>query len=316
MAKGQSPQGGWPFFVAGGNMIILGAGMAGCLAGALERSAEIYEAGPAPSSRHRAVLRFREDKIARTLGIPFRAVRVFKSAWQWEQHYTQPDIIMINDYSRKVSGRISERSITSLETVTRYVAPDNLHMILAEMCGNRVRWSQRITELPRDGRPVISTIPMRNMLDMTGTKHDFDFRFEDIQVYRYRVRGADVHQTVYYPARNFSPYRATLTGENLIIECTQEIIDDEMLEVFRSFGLRPPEVELIEHQKQSYGKIRPLPTEARKRTLLQLTTQHGVYSLGRYATWRNILLDDVFDDFFKIRAMINMTSYDLIRSVT
>jgi len=39
-----------------------------------------------------------------------------------------------------------------------------------------------------------------------------------------------------------------------------------------------------------------------------------VYSLGRFALWQNLLMDDVFDDLGKIRNMISLASeYDLLR---
>ena len=51
------------------------------------------------------------------------------------------------------------------------------------------------------------------------------------------------------------------------------------------------------------GKIVPLPDAARKRLLFRLTHEHGIYSLGRFATWRNVLLDDVVNDIAVIKRL-------------
>ena len=46
----------------------------------------------------------------------------------------------------------------------------------------------------------------------------------------------------------------------------------------------------------------------------KMTVDHGVYSLGRFATWRNILLDDVVKDIDVIKSMMGQDKYGLIRS--
>ena len=54
----------------------------------------------------------------------------------------------------------------------------------------------------------------------------------------------------------------------------------------------------------------PIDNKARKSFMLKLTLEHNIYSVGRFACWKNILLDDVYDDSFTIRAMINSDPYD------
>jgi hypothetical protein len=49
--------------------------------------------------------------------------------------------------------------------------------------------------------------------------------------------------------------------------------------------------------------------------MYEMTTRFGIYSLGRFATWRNILLDDVLNDIFRIREMMNGTDYDFVRKL-
>jgi hypothetical protein len=49
--------------------------------------------------------------------------------------------------------------------------------------------------------------------------------------------------------------------------------------------------------------------------LFRLTHEHNVFSLGRFATWRNILLDDVVDDIVQVKRLLKSSSaYDLRRA--
>ena len=115
-------------------MIIYGAGLSGCLAGALNRSAHIFEANEEANhfGQHKAVLRFREQDIAHATGIPFRKVRVRKSIFYCNNEYDRVTPRLANMYSRKVSGKIAERSITNLDTVERFIGPPDLHQRLGE----------------------------------------------------------------------------------------------------------------------------------------------------------------------------------------
>ena len=38
--------------------------------------------------------------------------------------------------------------------------------------------------------------------------------------------------------------------------------------------------------------------------------KYGIYSLGRHATWRKILLDDVVGDIERIQSMMKTSAYD------
>jgi len=51
---------------------------------------------------------------------------------------------------------------------------------------------------------------------------------------------------------------------------------------------------------EKYGKIIPIMSSVRHALLLSISAQFGIYSLGRFATWRNILLDDVIHDAQRI----------------
>ena len=44
--------------------------------------------------------------------------------------------------------------------------------------------------------------------------------------------------------------------------------------------------------------------------MFDITTALGIYSLGRHATWRKILLDDVVQDIQRIESMLKTSAYD------
>jgi hypothetical protein len=80
--------------------------------------------------------------------------------------------------------------------------------------------------------------------------------------------------------------------------------------VMDAFALRPGNVFQIDVVEQKYGKIIPLPDAVRKRVLHRLTQEHGIFSLGRFATWRNVLLDDVVQDIAVLRKLMKASQYE------
>jgi flavin-dependent dehydrogenase len=63
-------------------MVILGAGMAGCLAACIFTDATILEAKTEIGAGHQALLRFRSPQIGEYVGIEFKQVTVHKSIWE------------------------------------------------------------------------------------------------------------------------------------------------------------------------------------------------------------------------------------------
>lgn len=318
-------------------MKILGAGMAGCLMGVLNPGAKVYEAAEKLPDTHRAVLRFRDNKISQATGIPFKKVKVYKTIWaDGKERMLGPQ--WINQYSKKVTGKYNPRSIVNLDTVERYIAPSNFHHMLAEMIGSNIHFNMKLTaadkhaisfndnpeqEVARDFEPVITTIPMGIMADILDEKvgDGIVFEHQPITVTRFTIKDCDVYQTVYYPKDN-NAYRATLTGEDLIVESIGDVNHNMMVDVLKSFGLTlgclnlpDGEWDLDKHiqSTQQYGKISPIDDRVRRDFMLKLTLEHNIYSVGRFACWRNILLDDVYDDNFRIKAMINSDPYAIFK---
>lgn len=298
---GQSPQ------------LIVGAGLAGLLAAYAWPSIPILEAAPAAGAGHRALLRFRSDAVSRLTGIDFRKVIVRKGIWS-AGRYVPPSIAIANAYSFKVLGEyISDRSIWNIDPVARYVAPEMLYEQLVEYAGSRIQWNTAHDFVSRT-TPIISTAP----LDITMAAklmRPVEMKRAAINVARFRIPGADLFQTVYFPDAELGVYRASITGDLLIIETAGAgLLGAEIAAVERALGILYDRWRVLSESKQKYGKIISLADEVRKSILFQLTHDHGIYSLGRFATWRNVLLDDVVDDIVVIKRLLRSgTRYDLAR---
>lgn len=300
-------------------MNIIGAGLSGLICGALNAQSRIYERNKSDFVSHRAVLRFRDDKIAKSLGLTFRKVTVRKAIWA-DGIEVAPSPRWANLYSEKVRDVLTDNSIWNVAPSERFIAPDDLHGILAEICGNRVSWGVDVTagllmELQEQPVPLVSTIPLPYLLKMLDWTAPFKFRYETILVDRFNIEDCDLFQTIYFPEPDLDIYRATLTGSLLTIEAATDaapIRDWEIDVVKTAFGLNWIDLQpVLANHKQSFGKIAPVPEGPRKALLHALTQTMGVYSLGRFATWRNILLDDIYDDIGAIRKMITQSNYDL-----
>lgn len=308
--------------------LIIGAGLAGLLAAHAWPQLRICEAAPGPRQEHRALLRFRSDAVSKLTGIEFKKVRVRKGIWSGGS-FRAPSIDIANRYSMKCLGKLeADRSIWNIEPVDRYIAPEDFYEQLLEAVEGRIDWGVdgQLAYAGREGSPtLISTAPLPAVVKALGLDGSCPLLFNraSINVERFRLSGCNVYQTVYYPDDDTTVYRASITGDLLIIESRGEhAIDlDEMNMVLRSFGL--PEhggicvAQAVDLTTQRYGKIAQVDDWARKQLILRLSTEYNIYSLGRFATWRNILLDDVVDDIAVIKRLMRMNShYELTRSMT
>lgn len=310
--------------------IIIGAGLAGLLAAHAWPQTQLFERSPEPRAGHRAghraLLRFRSDSVSRLTGIEFRPVLVRKGIW-YNGAAHSPRIELANMYALKVLGLLTgERSIWNLEAVTRYVAPDSFYEQLLGAVSGRVTWGTTMDRQTSIGyNPIISTAPLPETLLNFGITNDNKLSFDRAAITVKRIElpaHVDLYQTIYFPGRETSLYRASITGSTLIaefvgegpVQCQEEWIE----EIWSAFGLGDlRHAGVKESVQQKYGKIAPVDNDgARKQLLFRLTQERNVYSLGRFATWRNILLDDVVDDIAMIKRLMrsNAPAYDLRRA--
>lgn len=306
---------------------IVGAGLAGLIAAHAWPGAPVLEAAPSPAPLHKALLRFRTAAVAERTGIAFKSVQVRKGLWS-EGAFRAPDIRLANLYARKVLGAAglgsAERSIWNLDPVHRFIAPDNFYERMLDQVGKRVHWGAKVNfgkAGPRPNGDIISTAPLPVVLESLGLAiAPNTFQRAPITVERWHVPGADLYQTIYFPDESTALYRASITGSTLILEFaggpgeTWSVNDTAL--AAQAFGLDPMSLDLTETISQKYGKIREVDPFTRKQLLFSLTHEHSIYSLGRFATWRNILLDDVVTDIAVIKnLMASGAAYDLRRSV-
>jgi hypothetical protein len=300
---------------------IIGAGLAGLITACRIRNATIFEAG-IRAEQHHALLRFRDKSVSELTAIPFQEVTVHKEVVYNGASHDRCTIQMANMYARKVSGSYRGRSIWSLDTVQRYIAPPDFYDQLADRHEKRIEWNSSLQSVsPQDAVTRVSTIPLPIMMKACGMDHlSFEFTKSAIRVVRYRLpKGSQIYQTIYFPSQSVRPFRASITGDVLIIEMmTGQSRDtftwayDEATDiegVVSCFGLEFDELELMDSVDQRYGKIVDIPREQREAILYELTRDFNVFSIGRFATWRNILLDDVAHDIDMVEKLMNASTY-------
>lgn len=313
-------------------IIIIGAGMAGLLAANILRRHEVQvvERQTALPNNHHAVLRFRSTRVSDACHIPFRKVKVFKACDE------QDPIRAAMLYAKKVTGRYEVRSLINLEPCERWIAPPNLIQQMEASVppvAYGVDGSLYLNPKDRlpDGVPIVSTLPMPVLMDLLeyeGPRPDFTSR-EGFTLTA-TIAGCDIFATRYYARGDGTMYRASITGNRLILEFVgapagrsgllpEDNWDQlQLLEVARDFGVEEDgqvyRHEPMMHQSR-YAKLAELSTEDRRKAMdfmFWASTHWNVYSLGRFATWRpGLLLDDVVDDVLKIERWIGGGNYDL-----
>lgn len=311
-------------------MYIIGAGYTGLIAGVLFPQATILEAAPQANLNHTALLRFRTPTIGDVTHIPFHKVPVMKTIWCYGTERS-PSPRYSNLYSKKVTGEFVARSIQNIDPCERYIAPDDFYQKLLDLCWDRIKWgsvvnyidSDRIVvgseEHDRSKVPVVSTIPLKIACRATSTPFNAHFSHKPIHTYRVKLKTPSFcFYTAYYPHTGFPAYRASITRDVLIIECIAgaELEVGHLIEICNSFGMDIADLDFdpsaeLKQVEQKYGKIAPIDEKERQRLIYELTVKHNIFTLGRFGTWRNILLDDVYGDILKIKRLINLTPYEI-----
>ena len=286
---------------------IIGAGMAGLLAANILRRhrVTVFEKQAELPNNHHAVLRFKNPEIGNLLGIPFKKVNMIKTY--------MPSMNVVADsltYSKKVTGKyLSNRSIIEgTVQAERYIAPTNL----IEQMAQNVLVSYGTDFKPLQNKAnitikVISTIPMPTLMALLEYEHEIDFESRPGIVFTGRVLNCDAYVSVLFPGGE--PYsRATITGDQLMIEFPNTTELPETIDIARAYwalGLSDSVVLDADFKKQGYFKISEIDEAERKAFMRWATVTHGIYSLGRYATWRpKLLLDDLVHDIRKIEGWI------------
>lgn len=304
------------------SQIIVGAGLAGLIAACHFKDARVIDAAPGPVANHQALLRFRNTSVSELTGIPFKKVTVQKAVFSQGDLKDTCSIRDANQYSYKVSGGVRRRSITNLEPEVRYIAPDDFFERLVEQHKGRIDYGTPFNAAMLDtmrGVDFISTAPMSVNLAAAGVEHGAGFAFSKASITVLKVKLAvpsEVYQTVYFPEPSTRLFRASITGDTLIIEILasdgQPVSEREISQkMLSAFGILPSMLDFSTLTKtvQPFGKIVDLNKGDREAIMHELTAAHRIFSLGRFATWRNILLDDVVNDIESIDHLIKASAY-------
>lgn len=298
-------------------MIIIGAGIAGSMARGFFSSLqpEIYEAKADAASSHKAILRFRDPSIGLLLGVPLTKIHVTKAIW-YDGHFVEPNPTVTNMYSRKVAKDIYKRSIGTIAPVDRFISREPIIPRGANVGYQLERIEPGICYFS-NGEEVeydncVSTIPLPVMANAAGIKITGEAKSYPIYVMRFPVLPiSEVYQTIYFPSGIFRTYRASLEAQEFVIESQDGFPDElEIVTVLQLFALGMGDVGEPKKYEQSNGKIVELEPSLRKHIILELTDKFSVYSLGRYATWRNITSDVLLDDLAKIASMMKLPRVD------
>jgi len=266
----------------------------------------ILEKQPTLPNNHHAVLRFKTPEIGNILGIPFKKVNMIKTY--------EPFKNVVADslsYSRKCTGKfLSDRSIIAgTVQAERYIAPKNLIEQMAEnvLISYNTEFNPLKKIKPNIPIPVISTLPMPILMALLEYEHDINFDSIPGCVFIGRILDCDAYVSVLYPGLE-AYSRATITGDQLIVEFPNrtEIPDSiDLAIVYHSLGFYDVVVLDADFKNQPYFKITEIDEAERKKFMRWATVTHGIYSLGRYATWRpKLLLDDLIHDIRKIEGWI------------
>jgi hypothetical protein len=311
-------------------MIIIGSGMSGLLAAQYFRSHEsvsVLEKQPALPNNHKALLRFRTDAVSTLTGIDFKKVKVSKGVIVDNAIRKETNLAINNQYSQKVLGCIRNRSIGSLDDCIRYIAPEDFIDRLSR--GVKVEYNSNALQLITSHKaavdygaelseyePIISTMPVMALAKMLD--YDLGIKLESKPIWTKKVKfnglDIDVYQTIYNP-QSGDFYRASITGDTLIIEYSEDPNDlltdfDYYERVMHMFGINiyNTSVQIVNgHQK--HGKLIECPINAVKKFISYASSKYGIYSLGRWGTHRQILMDDVVDDIKVIHSLIKNDNY-------
>lgn len=303
-------------------IIIIGAGMAGLMAGNLLKRAghdiEIYEKQSAVPNNHSAVLRFRSPAVGDALGIPFKSVMMTKASMEWSNPVA--DALA---YAHKCSGVYrADRSLPlTVAREERWIAPEDFIPRMAERlrthCAFDVSFNkENIGSF--GGTPIVSTMPMPALANVLGYKHLPQFQSVSGFNIKAQVKNCEAYVSLYIPSPEFDFNRLSITGGELIVEYADQLpremndekATDDLQLAALLLGIDPDDITGWVIKAQQYAKIQPIETGARKRFIAWATDNFNVFSFGRFAVWKpGLLLDDLIEDIRKIERWLEGDRY-------
>lgn len=308
-------------------MKIVGAGMSGLIAANMLRRyrPQIIESQAHIPNNHKALLRFRSNAVGDSCGIKLKEVTVRKSINYKGENFSNATIKMSNEYCYKVTGKYTDRSIWNLDTCKRYIAPEEFISLISS--GLDITFGIDFSFCD-NSEVTISTIPMLSLMKILNWTDIPEFKTKEI----YTVTGlildpeTELYQTIYYPNCDLPIYRMSITGNKVIAEFNSELKDYyrinkfkmpivEVIEhfLFGDFGIKCTGLHNVLESHQKYGKLIETDPEICKKFISWATNKHNIYSLGRWGTHRQLLMDDVVNDIKVISKLIDNNNYGVLK---
>lgn len=294
-------------------MNIIGAGLSGLLAAQYFRSHDpvVIEKQQSLPNNHHALLRFRSNAVSNLTGIRFKRVNVQKMINYKGKHFTSPNLFFNNMYSLKCTGAYRSRSLMNLDPVDRFIAPPDFISRVAR--GVNVVYGRDDIDSVLDQGPTISTVPVLVLASALEYKFPVDLPSRPIWTITADILAdVDVYQTVYYPNPMLSLYRMSVTGDRVIAEFVAEPknFGAKELEHFlqEDFGILASLHDVKDHF-QFHGKLIQTDKKAVQDFISWASRKHNIFSLGRWGTHRQLLMDDVVQDLKVIDNLIESNQY-------
>lgn len=315
--------------------LIIGAGLSGMMMGyLLKRNYEIIDGAPMPNFRTGAPFYLHAPIDWLPSSQSWKQIDVHHNYWDGSEFGNRPTIKHFNDYSRKIlAGKISDTSLKFMDgSVKQGYVPGNgeagqVLRDLHEEVDGRTHFGCKLKKLDAQaklatiegplGDPfevkyqrLISTMPLPVLLKMVGEKFEHSFQADDIFTSFYKVpEGAvvDAYQVIYITSDQWTPYRASLMGQQVFIESMHHQSKAENLNLIKLlWGFKT--IEASGEQVIKNGKFHPIERTQRRLLLAKLTNQYDIYCLGRFAVWDYKRIDHIANDAQALLKIIRSTA--------
>lgn len=324
------------------SVVIFGAGYAGLMAAyhlSKTRKVIVLEKKKEIVSNHSALFRFNED-ISSVIPIPLEKVVVRKNIYYKDRLYNESNILLNNLYSYKTTGKYTERSIMNISDGVRYIPPADYFSKLKGLCENNgVEFRTGYNIIDDDFNQIsyhkVSTLPLPMSLRLLGMNEDlklFGNNTKQIYTLNFEVPNMNLHQTIYCPdfcddgLPEYKIYRVSAIGNRMIIELNglpdlSLSLHDFLANTFGLFDDKRFTVDCWNFggvNSQPLGKLIKIDEKKRKELVYKITKQTGTYSLGRFATWRQIMTPEVIKDILRIEQWLDLdglSDYDKQKAV-
>jgi len=322
------------------NTVIIGGGISGLLMGYVLKEYDYTILEQASESSIITGAPFYLHKPIDWLPTKWKRIEVHKNCWDGKWFVRTPNIGHMNDYARKITGKIHDTSLKfmdgGIEEGYLPVGGNSSRVIkdLLDANERHVQYSCRVTEILPAKKVIklnkedkeytihysnlISTIPLPVLLRMLNLEIDFTFKADPILTSAYKVtenEAVDAYQIIYVTTPKLKPYRVSLMHNTIFVEAMVPMDEDENRNLIKMvWGFENPKH--IETKSVSPGKFHPIERNKRKILLARLTSDYGIYCIGRYAVWAYKRLDHLADDAMELVKIIRDNSSNILRSGT